>query len=446
MTRKTLGLSMIVKNGGEDLRLCLESVRCLVDQIVIADTGSTDDTRQIATEFGALIIDVPWQNHFANARNCALQPITADWVLVLDADEVVEAGSAETIRALLQAPEDVGGYLVPIRNLFREANVALYGKMGGNVEDEAERAKGARSWAEHKLCRLFRRHPGIYYEGRIHEMVEATIEAQRMRLLEAPFRIIHYGQLSGTEAREQKNEFYRKLGRIKVEEEPNNFLAWYELGSLEHSRFNNLPEALRCLYRATELQSDCAPAWGRIFQIHAAQKQYEQALAAVQHMGPSLEKDLGTLLELGGILAELSRLEPCEAVYRRALQLCQSGTDAYWATSSRLGMVEVRRGHYDQGLQRLEQSAAHCPQYLEHHQNRMIALLMGQQVEQAADVAEQMLQQFQSVKLFLQAAAVRAKTGNTQREKAILEAGLQRFPDSPEIAAALQAVAQRAAR
>jgi glycosyltransferase involved in cell wall biosynthesis len=60
---------MIVKNGGKELRACLESVRSLVDQIVIADTRSTDDTVEISREFGVMMVSFPWTDHYAEARN-----------------------------------------------------------------------------------------------------------------------------------------------------------------------------------------------------------------------------------------------------------------------------------------------------------------------------------------------------------------------------------------
>ncbi len=101
----TLGLSMIVKNAAETLRPCLESAHKLVSQIVIADTGCTDNTCEIAREFGATIISFPWENHFANARNAALKPMTTDWVLVLDADEELDRSAKQFLPASLNAAE-----------------------------------------------------------------------------------------------------------------------------------------------------------------------------------------------------------------------------------------------------------------------------------------------------------------------------------------------------
>jgi len=111
----TVGLSMIVKNESQTLGACLRGVSGLVSQIVIAYTGSTDNSVDIAREFGATVVPVPWENHFGNARNAALRLMQTDWVLVLDADEELDAEAKNQISNLLRT-SNVGGYLVPIRN------------------------------------------------------------------------------------------------------------------------------------------------------------------------------------------------------------------------------------------------------------------------------------------------------------------------------------------
>jgi tetratricopeptide (TPR) repeat protein len=225
---------------------------------------------------------------------------------------------------------------------------------------------------------------------------------------------------------------------MKVEEEPQNFLAWYELGSLEQSRFKNVDWALRCFYRAVELAPDCVPAWVHIFQIHADRKEHAQALAAAQKLGSSIDRDLAVLLKLGDLQAEIGGLNEAESAYTRALRLCRERDDAYWAIANRLGLVEVQKGQLKKGLEKLEQSAHACPRYLDHHHRLMLALVMAGNIKRAAEVAENTLAYFQSVKLYLRAAALYAKAGNRQREQAILERGLQFFPNAPELASALR--------
>lgn len=85
----TLALCMIVKDEQNNLPNTLESVKALVDEIVILDTGSTDSTVQIAKSYGAKVREgFPWSDDFALARNEALEMVQSDWVLVLDADEI----------------------------------------------------------------------------------------------------------------------------------------------------------------------------------------------------------------------------------------------------------------------------------------------------------------------------------------------------------------------
>ena len=111
----TLALSMIVKNAERHLAGCLQSVQGIVDEIVIADTGSTDSSVEIARRAGARVFSIPWENDFAKARNLSLAEVKADWVLVLDADERLDPGAAKVLPALL-ADEKAAGFQVTIRN------------------------------------------------------------------------------------------------------------------------------------------------------------------------------------------------------------------------------------------------------------------------------------------------------------------------------------------
>ena len=111
----TVALSMIVRDAAATLAACLESVRGIVDEIVVADTGSTDETIAIATQYHAQVIRVAWADDFAAARNEALKAVKSDWVLVLDADERLDPSAASQIRALI-GDESTAGYQVTVRN------------------------------------------------------------------------------------------------------------------------------------------------------------------------------------------------------------------------------------------------------------------------------------------------------------------------------------------
>ena len=78
---------MIVKNEEQMLQGCLESVRDYVDEMIVVDTGSTDNTRQIAIDAGAKVFDFDWVDDFSAARNFAKSHTNCDYILSLDADE-----------------------------------------------------------------------------------------------------------------------------------------------------------------------------------------------------------------------------------------------------------------------------------------------------------------------------------------------------------------------
>ena len=122
---KTLALSMIVRNAAAELRECLESARGVVEEMVVADTGSTDETIAVAEQCSARVISLPWTNDFAEARNRALDEVKSDWVLVLDADERLDATTAGQIRRLIECG-DIGGYLVTIRNYVRSLDERVW--------------------------------------------------------------------------------------------------------------------------------------------------------------------------------------------------------------------------------------------------------------------------------------------------------------------------------
>ena len=97
----TLSLCMIVKNEALYLARCLDSVQDMVDEIIIVDTGSTDNTVEIAQRYQATIVSHHWQHNFSLARNTSLAHATGDWILVLDADETLERMTSERLWQLI---------------------------------------------------------------------------------------------------------------------------------------------------------------------------------------------------------------------------------------------------------------------------------------------------------------------------------------------------------
>lgn len=429
---------MIVKNGAETIRPCLESVRGIVDQIVIADTGCTDNTCEIAREFGATIVPFPWENHFANARNAALKQVTTDWVLVLDADEELDEGARKRIPALLRA-SDVGGYVTPIRNYVPNKFTRAWDRVAVPNDGHHPRAKDAPAFVVHENCRFFRRHPQIQFVGRVHEVVEDSIRALGMKLPHAPFFIHHFGQLSTQQAKDDKATFYRDLLRLKTEEQPNDALAWIQLGLQEYECLGNPQEALRCLDRALILQPQASDAWifkGMVLLNlgHPQHALIALAKARKDSNGAALRDQLR-----GDAFHFLEQLQDARLAYREALKKRQHDP----IIESKLGFVEVKLGQGSAGIAKLERAAEAAPALLEVHDRLVKGYILTNNLDQAAEATEKFLSVVAHPKLFMRAASIRAQLQQWDRAARTLASGLAMFPDSPDMQLAAKEVAAK---
>jgi len=434
----TVGLSMIVKNAADTIRPCLESANRVVSQIVIADTGCTDKTCDIAREFGATIISFPWENHFANARNAALAPMTTDWVLVLDADEELDGEAKQNIPALLTAT-GVGGYVTPIRNYMLNRFNRGWDRIGVPNDSKHERAKSAPSYIEHENCRLFRKHPGIYFTGRIHELVEQQIRTLGLKLPTANFFIHHFGQLVDPEARERKRIFYRDLLRAKTEEKPDDAVAWTQLGLHEFECFNQPEEALRCFERALTLQPTAPETWLFTGMVFLKLERYQEALNALEH-----DQRKGSSLALredlrGDALYGVGRYKEARMAYQRSLKLSENNP----LLESKLGYTEVKLGQKSSGLARLRHAARVVPDVHAVHDRLMKGCIMAGRLEEAAEAAEKFTFVMGHPKLFLRAASIRAQLKQWHQAEETLSRGLVLFPESTELLEARDVARQR---
>lgn len=115
---KKLSVVLAVYNEEDNLRKCLDSVKGLADEIVIVDGGSKDLTLEIAESFKAKIIKTSNPSVFHVNKNKAIDAASGDWVLQLDADEVVSEELKEEIKKVISANSDIAGYWTPRRNFF----------------------------------------------------------------------------------------------------------------------------------------------------------------------------------------------------------------------------------------------------------------------------------------------------------------------------------------
>ncbi|HBW38560.1 glycosyltransferase family 2 protein [Desulfosporosinus sp. BICA1-9] len=200
-----ISLTMIVRNESVYLADCLESVKSEVDEIVIVDTGSTDDTISIARRYTPNVYSFPWNNDFSAARNFAIEHASGDWILALDADEEIQFQGPKSLHALLDREKDKEAFLLPLLN---------------PVSDSTG------EYNTFYVLRLFRNNGGYQYVGMIHEQVSLP-DQQKVGLAKGP--ILKHKSLP-LKIRHQKRIRNLNLLKKASQEDPHNPFLHYYLG------------------------------------------------------------------------------------------------------------------------------------------------------------------------------------------------------------------------
>ena len=431
----TLGLSMIARNEAHRLGDCLRSVGQVVSQIVIADTGSTDDTIAVARSLGATVISIPWNRHFAEARNAALQPMQTDWVLVLDCDEELDAGAAGALPKLLA--RDVSGYLVPIRNYVPTLSGRGWDRMTEPNDGAHPRARNAPAYFVHENCRLFRRSPEIYFTGRVHELVEHRLTALHLKMACANFCIHHFGQLAEQEARARKAAAYLELLRLKVEDMPDDPLAWIQLGLQEYENSRNAEEALRCFNQALRIDPRSTEAHVFKGMVLVASGNHQEALETLDQVTPSGPSKALRLQLRADALHNLGKLEESCTAYRQAVKVTRNDP----ILLSKLAYAEIRLGHTQGGFERLARATKAAPMLAEVRERAMKACIVLNRLPEAAEHAEELARIEPDPRAYLRAASVWMQVKRKEKATLLIEQGLRLFPQSAELQRALTELA-----
>ncbi|MCL1892757.1 MAG: glycosyltransferase [Holophagaceae bacterium] len=222
-----ISLAMIVKNEEATLAHCLESVKSLVDEMVIVDTGSTDMTMEIAREYSAKIYNFEWCDDFSVARNESLKHCTGDWILIMDADEAIDALDYEKIRNACQNPT-ADAYNLISRNYMPSSNSTS--QDSGTVPNKSDYSEGKNLpfYADNPCLRLVRAFDGLSYSGKIHESIGPSLVANQKIIVENNAVIHHYGKLF-SDREEHKAKYYFMLARLDAEKKPGDRTALFNL-------------------------------------------------------------------------------------------------------------------------------------------------------------------------------------------------------------------------
>lgn len=252
----------------------LESVRPLVSEMIVVDTGSTDNTPAVAQAHGATVCHHTWRNDFAEARNLSLSLATNPWILVLDCDEELLAESIPKIKQLVQGPPQ--GYFVDRHHFFATPNAATFLTLD---TDHPAALRGAQAYFATHDIRLFPNESTIRFAGAVHESPEDSLLKAGYPLTRTDCVIYHFGHLLGGARAQEKADLYLDLAHRKVSSAPHDWRTWYHLG-VELQNHNRHVEAMHAFSRGITLCQDFAPLWRQIGVSLCAHGEYKTAFEA----------------------------------------------------------------------------------------------------------------------------------------------------------------------
>lgn len=267
MAKLPISVCIIAKNEEKYIGECLSRIKKYGFEIIVTDTGSVDDTKQIAKQYADQVLDFAWINDFAAARNYCAQAASNNWILALDCDEMLERFDEKAVRMMMQKyPQDKG---------------MLHFKL------MLQNAVGEECFEWDKMVRLYNKR---YYEfqGVIHEQIVPKKGFDTGKHTPAnivlPVNVVHLGYNISSEEMEKKQQRNIELLKGCVEQEPENSYLWFQLGQ-SHFIIKDFESAVSYYRKALELLDDNMGAGHAqeliisLSKAYAGLGQYEETLA-----------------------------------------------------------------------------------------------------------------------------------------------------------------------
>ena len=301
-------MCMIARDSSRTIHAALSSVRPWVDEMIVLDTGSTDNTVSIAESCGAAVHHIAWDDSFSAARNQSINHASGEWVFWMDSDDTISASQGEKLKELASrrhSPSTMGFVLQvhcpadPQRMIYSSATVVDHVKM-------------------------FRNLPAIRFSGRIHEQVLGSIRRLGGIVEWTDIAILHSGSDQTPEGRVRKQSRDLRLLELEAGDNPDNTFTLFNLG-MTLLDCGEAEQALCALARSLQLSEQ---AESHVRKIYALLVQSYMELRRINTaywtclQGLSVFADDPELIFRKGVIEQsLGRLHEAEVSFLAALQV-----------------------------------------------------------------------------------------------------------------------------
>jgi glycosyltransferase involved in cell wall biosynthesis len=345
----SLSVCTIVKNEAVLLPQMLDSIRSIADEIIIADTGSTDRTVEIAEGYGARVFKYEWHDDFAAARNYAAEQATRDWIFIIDADEVLT--NPENIKKYLNAPPNTL-YMFKVMHISNTSDI--------NFNSGC-----------HSNGRIFPNKQGFEYAGAVHEHIIQTRDIEVNRVLITGSEIYHYGFSEYEESVREKFERNIRLLKIEMAKSPQDQYFYYMhfLLGKEYLGLNDFHKALQCFNKCLAMpdidENIIINTITYILKIFSIQSNWKKVNDYCQKYAYICFKNPDFCLIYGSFLSEvLKKYNEADFYYYKALEfkaenypfMIYDQASITWKPLLFLGLNSRQRNDYQKAAEYLEQA------------------------------------------------------------------------------------------
>ncbi len=323
-----ISLCMIVKNEAKFIKNCLEIASNYVDEIIIVDTGSTDNTLDIVKDFNCKVSYFEWCNDFSKARNFSISKASYDWILILDADEFIDVIDFEKIKEFTQEKNN------------KKIGQILQKSLVSSKEDMRN------VWID----RLFNKNYFVF-QREIHEKLCPLFDTIKLEQIELPLEVMHYGYSVQEERHEQKNKNYLNLLINSINKNFDGYLVKHLA-----SCYLNLQQYDDCIMQADRIINNKSLHTSFYFneavttKLKAlfAQQQYSKALELSQYFDLCKE-NLEYLYFMGSTTLQLQDYETSLDLFQ---YIANQETDSDLKTKSIVTVAEIffTFGNYESAL------------------------------------------------------------------------------------------------
>ena len=310
-----ISLCMIVRDEEFSLENTLSIARPHIDQIVVVDTGSTDQTVSIAKNYADRIEHFDWIDDFSAARNYSLQFATHPWILVLDADEIIAPEDYVKLNEAILS-ESYDGFMLTQRQYYRD-NLDGSSAAWRLAKSDDPFSKNYRGYHENPILRLFRNHDSIRYSGSIHEVVDPSIRPDRIGNSHVPIHHYHEDPENPTERHIDRN---LAIQERLIANEAATASDYVSAGAAHFRETGDLEKAEQYFMKALEMGADKALVLEALAELHYRSGKLESATRLYRQLYDSKMGSTAVVNNLSNLLLKAGDLESAAHLLQELLR------------------------------------------------------------------------------------------------------------------------------